>query len=456
MLTYIGLEQRVELKRMEHERQRLLQRKMFENQMRALEQQQRQELLSLPYDGSVQHVAVSAPTTPPRQNATLSHGDHTAFAPSSLARTVDADLLSKAVNSATSDKRKSVTYAADTHSPEMLQAAAPGYGRMGGHKSMPASRRTSASSQDEELAGHLNNLSLIGSKNERERGVPMPGTPTLAVNGQYRDSDGVQYGNAFNAGILLDEQLDQEMHSTSLVFCCRFCRSAFCTTDAMRNLPTPADDKFSYSKTSSAALDLAPLSQASSRQTFMPRGMEQAREKASEWPQFESGVRGPEGIASRAGRRTATNPTLGGLGDKLNGSVSASATPLLQQGLSRRGSPLGIPDHHLASMAAAARSVPGTPLGNGMSGSVASHLMKSGAATPLLTDPTSLNGRMGSHMNESPVSAHDLQASLARLGGGGGGGYDSSPVSFNSIRSGLEDPMQVGLPDAFFSKWCRV
>lgn len=208
----------------------------------------------------------------------------------------------------------------------------------------------------------------------------------------------------------------------------------------MRNLPTPADDKFSFSKTSNAALDLAPLS-ASPRPTYVSRGLEQPREKASEWPQFEGGIRGPDGITSRGGRRTATNPGLGALGDKLNGTMSATTTPLLHQGIgSRRGSPLGIPDIHLANMAAAARSVPGTPLGNGMTGSVASHLMKSGAATPLLTDPTTLNGRLGSHMNESPVSANDLQASLARLGGG----YNNSPVSYNSIRSGMDESIQVG------------
>ena len=56
---------------MEHERQRLLQRKMFEEQMRQLEQQQQQELLSLPVDSGagIQHLAASAPTTPPRVNS---------------------------------------------------------------------------------------------------------------------------------------------------------------------------------------------------------------------------------------------------------------------------------------------------------------------------------------------------------------------------------------------------
>jgi len=75
-----GPDQRVELKRLEHERQRLLQRKLFEDQMRALEQKQAQELLSIPYEphgnGGVQHLAVSAPTTPPRVNAQLGEVFH--------------------------------------------------------------------------------------------------------------------------------------------------------------------------------------------------------------------------------------------------------------------------------------------------------------------------------------------------------------------------------------------
>jgi hypothetical protein len=176
---------------MEHERQRALQRKMFENQMRVLEQQQQAELLA--YESAP--VAVSAPTTPPRVNAGLP------LPASSLGKSVDADSLSKAVGSA-ADKRKSVRYAPE--SPELLQAA-PGYGRQLGHKSMPASRRTSASSADEELADHLQNLSLIGER-QQGRASPHPGTPSLSLNG-------VQYANAFNASVLLDEQLDQDMNS---------------------------------------------------------------------------------------------------------------------------------------------------------------------------------------------------------------------------------------------------
>ena len=151
---------------MEHERQRALQRKMFEDQMRALEQQQAQELLKIPFDGSgggAQPVAVSGPTTPPRVNAQL-NGD--ARDPGRLS--VDAESLSKAVGSA-ADKRKSVTYATSTVnlSPDLGGANGNGYGRAVGAKSMPASRRTSASSQDEELAGHLQILALAGERSNK-------------------------------------------------------------------------------------------------------------------------------------------------------------------------------------------------------------------------------------------------------------------------------------------------
>lgn len=377
---------RVELKRMEHERQRALQRKMFENHMRALEHQQQAELLAMPYDSGVQQVAVSAPTTPPRVNAGLP------LPASSLGKSVDADTLSRAVGSA-AEKRKSVRYAPE--SPELLQAAAPGYGRSLGHKSMPASRRTSASSADEDLADHLQNLSLIGEK--QDRASPLPGaTPSLSLNG-------VQYANAFNAGVLLDEQLDQEMNN------------------AMRNLPTPADDKFQFlGKVTPAALDLA---------------SQREKAAASEWSAFESGPRGPESLAQRAARRVSTNPPIGGIGEKLNGAGGVAASPLLQQGIgSRRGSPLPMGDP-LAQIGASTRSVPGTPLG-GLPSSVAAHLMRSGAATPLSSEIPNVNGRLGSQLNDSPVNAHDLQASLTRLGNSSQ--YDS-PLTFNSIRSGLDD-----------------
>ena len=201
---------------------RALHRKIFEDQMRALEQQQQQELLTLPLDtsgnSSLQHMAMSAPTTPPRVNAVLNEDISPSLRTSFAQVGVDVDVLSRAVGSAV-DKRKSVTYAPITRSPEIPPGAeavngnlSQGYGRAGA-KSMPASRRTSASSHDEDLASHLHELSLAG-----ERHSPLPPQDSMMIqrgNGR-RDVEGMRYGNAYNAGMLLDEQLDEEMHSELL------------------------------------------------------------------------------------------------------------------------------------------------------------------------------------------------------------------------------------------------
>ena len=204
---------------MEHERQRALHRKLFEDQMRALEHQQAQELLSLPPDSlltggpSLQHLAASAPTTPPRVTAMLNGEISPLIGNSNLrSSTLDVDTLSKAVGSAVSDKRKSVTYASSVNRSPDLQAPSSGqaYGR--GAKSMPASRRTSASEHDEELAGHLQGLSLIG---ERNRSSPHPEQRSISrpVSGNFSAEQVLQYNHAVNAGMMLDEQLDMEMHS---------------------------------------------------------------------------------------------------------------------------------------------------------------------------------------------------------------------------------------------------
>lgn len=385
---------RVELKRLEHERQRALQRKVFEDQMRALEQQQAQELLSIPFDsgnanGGIQHLAVSAPTTPPRVNAVLT-GD-IQLSPRSAR---DPDLLTKA------DKRKSVTYAPSVNLSPDLGGTGNTSGNQSfarpGAKSMPASRRTSASSHDEELAGHLHGLSLIG---ELPKGSPAPApvSASILTRGTRYDDEGARYATTYNAGMMLDEQLDQEMHN------------------AMLNLPTSDDDKYhnypgkKMTTTSSAALDLAHISHHS-------------REKPSEWPPFSNGARGADGVSSRPGdRRSVTNPSLSLAGSpndhttstKLSGAVSASATPLVtqhsqgghsQHASSRRGSPLGILE------GLNTRSVPATPLG------ISTALLKT-PGTPFTADPSTLNGRLAAHLGD-PVNAGDLQASLSRLPAG--------------------------------------
>ncbi|KAF9569799.1 ARM repeat-containing protein [Agrocybe pediades] len=409
---------RVELKRLEHERQRLIQRKHFEDQMRALEQKQAQELLSIPYEpngaGGVQHLAVSAPTTPPRLNAQLAVGNG-------------------------ADKRKSVTYAPSVNaslSPDL--ASGPGanghsFTRPAGAKSMPASRRTSASSHDEELAIQIQGLSLANDRSNRASPIPTPvsASSLLRGNGRYGDDEGARYASTYNAGMMLDEQLDQEMHN------------------AMRNLPTSDDDKYNntnYSgkiSASSAALDLAHISQTSPRTQFANRVLD-SRDKSSEWPQFNGSARGPEGAGQRTDRRNVTNPNLtlsAPSEDKVHGSASASATPLLTQQsqgsvlghqgpASRRGSPHSLLD----SLSATTRSVPATPLGLP---TTTAHLLKN-PGTPHAQDI--LSGRISTpnihQINDNPVNAIDLQASLSRLPSGP---YDGGSLTYNSIQSNGRD-----------------
>ena len=211
--------QRVELKRLEHEHQRAIQRKLFEDQMRALEEKQAQELLSLPYDTSgngMQHLAVSAPTTPPRIGTMLA-GEVYPGRNGRIQHTVDAE--SKAVGTAT-DKGKSVTYAPTVSlSPDSVVpsvSSAHGFSRSAGAKSMPASRRTSASEHDEELASHLQGLSLATERSNRASPGPGPASASIVFrsNSRYNNDEGARYASTYNPGVMLDEQLDQEMHST--------------------------------------------------------------------------------------------------------------------------------------------------------------------------------------------------------------------------------------------------
>lgn len=190
--------------------------------MHALEQQQAQELLSLPYDPNMPngtngtHLAVSAPTTPPRVNVVLNGEAHPNQRSGRSHQPVDAESLSKAVGAA--DKRKSVTYAPSVKlSPDLSNsnvASNQAFTRAGA-KSMPASRRTSASSHDEELAGHLLGLSLIGERSSRGSPTPAPVTASILTRGSRYDDEGARYASTYNAGMMLDEQLDQEMHSMS-------------------------------------------------------------------------------------------------------------------------------------------------------------------------------------------------------------------------------------------------
>lgn len=227
------------LKKMEHERQRALQRKHFEDQMRALEQQQAQELLTIESSATLQHLAASAPTTPPRVNAMLSSEYSPNLHLGIAHNSVDAESLSKAVGSA-ADKRKSVTYAPSVaHSPENHTNGMQSFARPGGAKSMPASRRTSASEHDEELAGHLDKLSLAGERQSPAQ-ASVPQSILRSNSGRY---PGESTGYVYNAGMMLDEQIDQEMHS-ELLTAFAVPPHADDAVDAMRHLPTSDEDKY--------------------------------------------------------------------------------------------------------------------------------------------------------------------------------------------------------------------
>jgi len=123
-------------------------------------------------------------------------------------------------------------------------------------------------------------------------------------------------------------------------------------------------------------------------------------------------------------------------GKILGGSGSASGTPLIPQGPSRRGSP----HSHMDSLSATARSVPATPLG--ISGS-ATHLLKT-PGTPHTPDVQVLNGRIAtpnSHLiGDNSLSASELQASLSRVPTSG---YDNGSLTFNSISGSRDDVCSI-------------
>jgi hypothetical protein len=319
---------------------------------------------------------------------------------------------------------------------------------------MPASRRTSASSHDEELAGHLQGLSLIGERSNRASPAPGPVSASILVRGnsRYGDDQGARYASTYNAGMMLDEQLDQEMHS-SRAPCFYFATSDHILDRCHEEPPNlrrrqvsqlVSQQGMSSSSThyvsinnndcqvttSSAALDLAHVSQTSPRSHL--RVLE-SREKSSEWPQFTGISRGPDGLASRADRRTVTNPNLTLSASPDDRPIPASTTPLLQQhsqghnhgqGVSsRRGSPL-----NFDNLAVTTRSVPATPL-TGVPGN-ASHLKT--PATPHTPDTHALSSRVSSQsshqLNDTTVNAAELQASLSRISPSQ---YDSSSMAYN-------------------------
>jgi hypothetical protein len=201
------------LKRLEHERQRALHRQVFEQQMAALEQKQAEELLNIPVDG-LQHVALSAPTTPPRIAPQLS-----------TERGLKPSLVGQEGNRLSySEKRKSVTYSGLAQSSEEVVKSGnrTSHTRPAGAKSMPGSRRPSTGSYaSDELEQLVEGLSVRDRAPGSARHLSRLGNLTLAERRLINDPSPVLVDSAFtshlNAGHMLDEQLDQEMQSQSIL-----------------------------------------------------------------------------------------------------------------------------------------------------------------------------------------------------------------------------------------------
>ena len=138
---------------------------------------------------------------------------------------MDVEVLSKAVSSAVSDKRKSVVYAPSAnHSPELV----------GFEQFQPCCWGTRWP-----LARSFSCWRWI----QLSFSLPVNPPHSILTKGSSRYSEDQAYGNAFNAGMMLDEQLDQEMHSAHCLMSCPSILTCI-SPDAMRNLPTSDDDKF--------------------------------------------------------------------------------------------------------------------------------------------------------------------------------------------------------------------
>lgn len=182
--------------------------------MRALELQQRQEEQALLTPSSEisqgqQHIALSAPTTPPRGSAPLANGDASL---SGGGTSGVSFLYHQAVTNGIPDEYK--RYSA-SYGPVVLQSSdspaglVPGsHNHAAGAKSMPGSRRGSSGSSDaaQDLSASLNlaSLSIQDKLPSRSNGVhPL----RSATNPEALK---------VNAASLFDEALDNEMSSMTV------------------------------------------------------------------------------------------------------------------------------------------------------------------------------------------------------------------------------------------------
>jgi hypothetical protein len=159
--------------------------------------QKAQELFSVPYDAAttngagLQHLAVSAPTTSPRINAALPNEFLSSILTHRSKQTVDADSLLKAI-------RCGVGQTKGGHVGSYGSPAGIGHWSFERRSelcssgwSMPASRRTSASGDDDDVSSHLQSLSLAGERPNRVSPAPTPVTaPIIARSpGRYGEDE---------------------------------------------------------------------------------------------------------------------------------------------------------------------------------------------------------------------------------------------------------------------------
>lgn len=203
----------IQAKRTEHERLRQIHRHKFEEQMRLLEQQhakEESELLSLP--GDIRHIAVSAPTTPPRIPNVMQGDYHEGAHPmleshvshlTPLYRTNGNNGVTFAPSvQQASEKRNSGSYGPPGEGSN--HHAALGYV---GAKSMPASRRGSSDSRDGEdiLVQSMQGLAVNDPNGQYNK----PLLRQTRTTDRFGESD---YHGNYNAGLMLDDELDKDIN----------------------------------------------------------------------------------------------------------------------------------------------------------------------------------------------------------------------------------------------------
>ncbi|PWY98181.1 ARM repeat-containing protein [Testicularia cyperi] len=314
------IQARIEKKRLEHEQQRALQRKAFEQQMALLEKQQREEEQTLlqqrqpgvkPGQNANATAVASAPTTPPNEISPTAAAGPGVGAGGRKANVGPVDAL-------TSD---STNVASMAHL----------------YRSMPSSRRQSrdgysnaANGGADELSESMAGMSIETRGSSQSTGATSKGnTRSLLSQAVHNDAAGANAGAAaagrgagqhgegftpvFSERFLFDDELDNE-------------DSAFVKKYNLQG----DDDKFpilvrrdSFSdvlSAQSAALDRAPISQAKKASDAAAAQVKNPR--VSEWPNFG----GPNSDAALAAAAAAANRKPELTGDLSSSSMRAASS----------------------------------------------------------------------------------------------------------------------------------